>query len=210
MMNIFSMDSKLYKAGMVLGEMFLLGMLWTIMSLPIVTIGASTTALYYVCTKKAAGSDDYLLRGFLKSFKENFLKATVITVLLMAIGLLIWTNLHILGQLELGALTHVIRFALYFVLVQAAFIMLYVFAILSRFEVGVLGAVKWALFMSYRHFKTTIGNIALIAALVIIALLMPVVLLFSVGIYVYLSSYPLLKIFSSHSAEFEKLQDGLR
>lgn len=73
MINIFDTEGFLYKVGTVLADIFLLSFLWLIFSIPIITAGASTTAVYYVCTKKAAGTDAYVLKGFLKSFIQYFL-----------------------------------------------------------------------------------------------------------------------------------------
>jgi len=56
-----------------------LNLLWCICSIPIFTIGASTTAVYYVTLKLVRDEEDGTFRSFFKSFKENFKQATAIS-----------------------------------------------------------------------------------------------------------------------------------
>jgi len=204
MNNLFGFDSKLYKLGMVIGEMFILGVMWLIFSIPLITLGASTTALYYVATKKASGKDDYIWKPFMKAFKENFAKSTSVYLVLVATGFFIWTNLHILGQIELGWLGTLASFALYFVLMQVGFIAIHVFCIMARFEMAsVVAALRTALHMSYRHFKTTIGCGMLLVLVVIATLIFPALFVFNMGVYAYLSSFLFVRMFRRHYPEFD-------
>ena len=49
-----------------------LNILWLICSLPIFTIGASTTALFYCTLKMAEDRDEGLTRMFFRAFRSNF------------------------------------------------------------------------------------------------------------------------------------------
>src|SRR5699024_12157957 len=49
-----------------------LNLLWLICSIPIFTIGASTSALYSVTLKIARNEDVIIHRQFFKAFRENF------------------------------------------------------------------------------------------------------------------------------------------
>ena len=51
MKHIFSLDGKLFLFLNRLADLLLLNILWLITSIPLLTIGASTTALYYVTLK---------------------------------------------------------------------------------------------------------------------------------------------------------------
>jgi len=201
-------ESKLYRVATVVWEIIALGFLWTIFSLPILTIGASTTALYYVATKKASGKDDeYLFSSFWKSFKENLIKSVGVSIILVAVGAIAWFNLILLPYLDMGWLVLPIRLALIFVLVQVIFVTSYVFAVIARFETSILGALKAASFMANRHIILTIMNLALLLAILYILFLVPVVLLFMMGIYGYFSSFLIVKIFRKHYPDFSKSID---
>lgn len=69
--NVFDVDSKLYRVIGKIIDLVKLNFLWILCSLPIVTIGASTSALLYVTGKMAAGEDGYAARIYLKQVKQN-------------------------------------------------------------------------------------------------------------------------------------------
>lgn len=63
-----------------------LNILWLICSLPIFTIGASTTALFYCTLKMAEDRDEGLTRMFFRAFRSNFKPATKLWLILLALG----------------------------------------------------------------------------------------------------------------------------
>lgn len=78
MSNFFNMDNGLFRALGKLADLMLLNILFLVCSLPIFTIGASFTAMYYVTLKLAENEEGYTPGAFLKSFKQNFKQATII------------------------------------------------------------------------------------------------------------------------------------
>jgi len=198
-------ESKWYKAATVLWEMMFIGFLWTLFSLPIVTIGASTTALYYVATKKISGKDnEYIFSAFWNSFKVNFVKATIIYLILALVGFVAWFNFTLLPYVNIGGLTLPVRIILFFVLVQVIFISSYVFAIIARFETSIIGALKAANFIANRHVFITITNLVLLLGILYVMFLVPVILLFMMGVYGYFSSFGIVKLFRRHYPDFEE------
>ena len=55
-----------------LGQLIALNLLWIVCSLPVITAGASTTALYYCTLKLHKDGDIRVFHDFFKSFKQNF------------------------------------------------------------------------------------------------------------------------------------------
>ena len=84
--GIFNYDNPVWRFIGKLGDLMILNILWVICSIPIFTMGASTTAVYYVTMKLVRGDDGYTLRNYFKSFKENFKQATVIWLLMLYPG----------------------------------------------------------------------------------------------------------------------------
>ena len=208
MTSFFGSDGKFHRFGTILADIMLIGIIWIIFSVPLVTIGATTTALYYVCTKKCSGKDEYIVRGFLKSFKENFFKSTVVFLLLVLVLVMALINLWILAQIEMGWLTLPTYISLYFVIMQVVFITTHVFCIISRFETTIVGAFKSAFFMAHRHLLTTIINIALLLTIIYVAMSLTFLMLFIMGIYLYLSSILFVNIFRKHYPDFDKLESA--
>lgn len=207
MKDFFSTEGKFYKVAGVLGDIFLVGALWTIFVLPIVTIGATTTAAYYICTKKVSGKDGYIFREFCRTFKENFIKASLALLILVLCFYVVWLNLNILPMIDFGGFSVVIYAALYFVLIQTVFVVMYVFPLISRFELSIFGALKSAFLMANRHLFTTLTNLALIIALVFVSMLLPVLIIFTMGFYIYLSSFLFVKVFRKHYPNFDESEE---
>ena len=99
-MKFFSYESKFSQLVLMLCQSCLLNVLWFICSIPIVTIGASTTALYYVCLKIVRGEEQYVIPMFFRSFKENFRQATQLWLIMLGAGILLGTDGYILSHLR--------------------------------------------------------------------------------------------------------------
>ena len=102
-MKFFSYESKFSHILLKLCWSCYLNLLWFICSLPIVTIGASTTALYYASLKLVREEDSSLTRQFFRSFRENFKQATVLWLILLGVGLFLGADGYILYHLRLSA-----------------------------------------------------------------------------------------------------------
>ena len=85
-MRFLSYDSKFGRLFLKLSYACCLNTLWFICCLPIVTIGASTTALYYTSFKIAKDEGSFITTMFFRSFKQNFKQATIIWIIMLIIG----------------------------------------------------------------------------------------------------------------------------
>ena len=99
-MKFFSYESKFTQLLLKLCWSCYLNLLWFLCSLPIVTVGASTTALYYASLKLVREEDSSLTRQFFRSFRENFRQATVLWLILLAAGLFLAGDGYILYHLR--------------------------------------------------------------------------------------------------------------
>lgn len=81
-----------------LGDVVLLNVTWIVCCLPVATIGASTTALFYVARKIAAGEEYRAWHDFFHSFRANWKQATALWLVLLAwlaVGTAnLWIGLH--------------------------------------------------------------------------------------------------------------------
>lgn len=99
MAKLFSYDNPIWRFMGRAADVFFLTMLWAACSLPVITIGASTTALYYVSLKMVRNREGYLLQSFWKAFKENFAQSTAMWLILLVIGGFLGFDLYFLyGQ----------------------------------------------------------------------------------------------------------------
>ena len=83
--RFFDLDNVVWRTIDKIGKIFLLNLLWLICSLPVFTIGASTTALIYT-SMKLSDNEGYWHQNFFSSFKENFKQATALFFIYLAAG----------------------------------------------------------------------------------------------------------------------------
>ena len=99
-MKIFSYDSKFSQLLLKLCYACYLNLLWFVCSLPVITLGASTAALYYACLKIVREEDAHVGAMFFRAFRENFRQATVLWLILLGVGLFLGTDGYILYHLR--------------------------------------------------------------------------------------------------------------
>ncbi len=102
-MNIFSYDSRFTQLLMKLVFSSYLNVLWFICSIPIFTIGAATSALYYTSLKIIRNEDGNITKTFFRSFKENFRQSTIIWLIMLAVGLFLAFDFYVLYNLRLNS-----------------------------------------------------------------------------------------------------------
>lgn len=197
--GIFNYDNPVWRYIGKLGDLMILNVLWIVCSIPIFTIGASTTALYYVTLKLARDDDGYTIKSFFKSFKENFKQATVIWLILLVTGLILAFDLYFLFTVLTG--TSMVRTAFMSAIgaltIIWIFVFTYAFPLQSRFYNPIKKTLFNALFMSARHLFRTLGILALDVALVFMAYLSiyyapqitVIAILFGVPLIAFINSY---------------------
>lgn len=78
-------DSRFITVFETFGNICALNVLWLLCSIPIVTIGASTTALYAVMLKLIDKEEGPVVRSFFAAFKSNFKQATTAWLIIIVV-----------------------------------------------------------------------------------------------------------------------------
>ncbi|MCL2386532.1 MAG: galactose-1-epimerase [Defluviitaleaceae bacterium] len=206
MRDFFSMDGAFNKYGGFVADTVILGLLWIFFSLPIVTIGASTTALFYVSTRRIANRERYITSDFWQSFKANFLRATTFWIALIAIVMMIAYNMWLALQNPemMGPLSILVLPAQIIILLEIMLIAIYIFPVTARFDMGIRQTLKTCFFMANRHLLTSITCMLILAALLVAIPFFPPIAFVAPGIYAMLSSYMLMRIFKRYRPEMDK------
>ena len=89
MSKYFAADGALGIVMEKIADFLILSVLYLLFSIPIVTAGASATALYTVTLRMARHEEKKTARGFWNAFRENFRQATLIHLILTAVLLLL-------------------------------------------------------------------------------------------------------------------------
>ena len=88
--RIFGLESPFMNFLNRVADLIWLNILTMICCIPVVTIGASLTAMNYVLLKMAKNEEGYITKAFFKSFKQNFKQATLILLIQLVIyGILV-------------------------------------------------------------------------------------------------------------------------
>ena len=196
------LDSKFYKYGTLLGDLIILTILWLICSIPIITIGASTTALYYVTTRQLSNREGYVSRDFFKSFKQNFFEATAMTLILGVIAVVLFINIDLF--VPDTTINIIIYFVQYVILYELLIFTIYVFPVLSRFDLKLGALIKTSIFMANRHLLTTITCAILFVAIVMIVIKCGVLIILCAGAYAILTSLMFMKLFRKYVPDMDK------
>ena len=197
-------------------DLCILNIICVVCCIPVITAGASITAMYYVTLKMVRNEEAYIIRSFFKSFKQNFKQATIINLIMLLIGLVLYVDLNVSKAMQGGAghIFHVIFMAfvlIYFIL------FLYVYPVLARFYNTIKNTIKNALFMAIRHLPYTVVMV-LIAVCPLLLLLVKsyqiqstlfvLFLLMGFALIAYCNSYFLAKIFDNYMPKEEAGQES--
>jgi uncharacterized membrane protein YesL len=206
MREFFSLEGSFNKYAGFVADMFILSFIWIFFSIPIITIGASTTALFYVSTRRIANREGYISSDFWSAFKSNFKRATLIWLVLMVLILVIIYNmwLAIENPDMLGAMGRFILPAQIVILLEVLFMAIYIFPVTARFDMGLLESVKSVFFMANRHFLTSVMCLGVLVGLVFSILLFEPILFLIPGIYAMISSYLIMRVFKKYRPEMDR------
>lgn len=215
--GIFNYDNPVWRFIGKLGDLMILNLLWIICSIPIFTIGASTTAVYYVTMKLVRGDDGYTFRNYFKSFKENFKQATAIWLLMLVTGIILGFDLYFFLRVLAG--NSMVKTVLTAAIGALTLIWLctfsYVFPLQCRFYNPVKRTLFNAFFMSIRHFFHTLGMLVLDGLLLVMGFFsiyyMPqftvLAIMFGFPLIAFINSYILNPIFNKYIPEEENHED---
>ena len=196
-MKFFSYESPFSQVLLKLCYSCYLNLLWFICSIPIVTLGAATTALYYTTLKIARDEEETsLTRMFFRSFRENFRQSTVLWLILLAVGVFLAGDGYILYHLRASSAGAVaVMWTLILALVIGAaviytIVLLYVFPLVASVSNTNWAMIKNSFFIGTHYLFCTILVFAIHFAMffVVVSFFTPLIV-FGEGLCALVSSY---------------------
>ena len=185
-------------------EFVLLNAVFLITCIPLITIGASITALYTVTLREARGEEGYLVRSYWKAFLENFRKSTLLFLVYFASGCVLLFNLVFWLQMQTPAgnllLTGICLLSLLWLVS-----LLYVFPLQARFENSLSQTLRNALLLALSNRLCTVVILLLFLAAAALFCLTSVfrlfLLVFGFAFLAYCNSFFFLKVFRKYEPE---------
>lgn len=169
MMKLLSLDSPVMRFLSKAADLMLLNALFLICSLPVITIGASLTALFTATMKLSKNEEGYLITTFFKSFKRNFRQSTTAWLIFLSIGTIAAVDFLAVPS-SFPYLGSVLHFLLGTVVLLALLTAAYVFPCLARFEGSLNIIMKNSILIATVNLPVTLALFALPVMSVVISM----------------------------------------
>lgn len=104
---MFEYDGPVYKVLSGVSDVVVLHLLWLMTSLPLVTLGASLSALYSVSIARRLGDDTPVSTLYFAAFRGKWRRASLLLAALLLSGALLVLNLYFWNYVAAGLFAHV-------------------------------------------------------------------------------------------------------
>ena len=160
-MKFFSVEGPVYRFMSTLMNVLLLNLCFLVTSIPIITIGASTVAMYDVMLRMVDDEEGYVVRQFFRAFRANWKQGILLGILNLAAAYAVYLDFSIFQALEnpsvfiliIGVLS-----AFYF-----ALIFLYSYPQVARYENKLWIIMRNSFRIGIKYFGSTLLMLVIIA-----------------------------------------------
>jgi len=180
----------------------ILSIIWLFFSIPIITFGASTSALYYAVNKVIRHNRSHVWREFWRSFKANFKQSTIVWILLLVFACVLGIDCSFLyNMIKAGTVASWILAP--FVVTALLVVMwgIYAFAYIARFQAGLKIIMKNSAFFVIRHLLRTVLIAVVFAVSVVIFILLPITIFILPTLSMFLMAVILESIFEKYMSD---------
>jgi len=165
MSKLFRMDSPLMRFLTKIADLMVLNILFCVTSIPLITIGASWTALYSVTLKMVRDEEDSVSRSYFRSFRQNFRQATLLWLGVLVVLALLVLDIRVLNGMAEGTAPGLLRVGVEILALLGIMVLQYLFPSLARFEASLADTLKNACMMALAHLpKTALMTAAAVGA----------------------------------------------
>ena len=201
-------ENKIINGMNRIGNALLLNMIFIICSIPVITVGASLCAYYYAMIKSVRRERSYVLKEFFAEFKRGFVKSLLFTLAIAAFAFLIWFDREYFAY-NGGQYAFVAVAVLDVLAIFLAFVTVWIFPVISRFQGTFKELLKRAYMISFKHILKTLLLGAGFAACIYLCLIFPVTFtLIFPPVFCYLSTYLIEPVFKKYIKEPSADEDG--
>lgn len=127
MERFYAIDGKFFRVMSKLGDLMILNLMWVIGSLPVITLGASTAALFKVTMEMADNKEAYVVKTFWRTFCQSLKSATIVWMLFLSVQTVLIFAAALLWQYPVSAVKNV--FTVIFWMAEIAVCLVWVYVI---------------------------------------------------------------------------------
>lgn len=210
MHGLFNYDSPLIQLLNKVADCICLSFLWLISSLPVITIGAATTALYYSMNKCVRRGESGVWKTYWHAFGANFKQASILWMILFVIyGALIACCYSSYLMCVNGYLP---KELFYFLLIVIAVVTLwagFVFPYLAKFQNSCRMILKNCVYIVVMNFPVALLNLAALLLCVLGVSLFPLAIVCAPGIYMVFTCYVTEPVFKKYMSEEDRAKEDM-
>ena len=196
---MFNYDNKVFEFINRVVDTIFAAILWVVFSLPVITIGASTTAFYETVHKVLRQNKGYIWRTFWNTFRSNFKRSTIVWLIQFGLSLFFLLDMKImkeaLVQGEKGG-------GLYYFFLLSIIVMYVWFifncAYIARIEDGVKKTMKNTVIMMVMNLQWAALIFVIACAAFVIIAFVPISALFIPTGVMFLYDLIVLKVFNKY------------
>jgi len=155
MNGFFSYDGFLVRILTKVMYVVSLNLMFLICSIPIFTIGAANTAMYTVLQRYHQGEEPPIIKGFFRAFRDNFKSATLVWLVMLALGGTLGLNYILLYQSRFPG-ADLVRVVLNLVLIVLLVLWIYIFPAIAHFENSLKGYVVFSVGLAVARLPYTV------------------------------------------------------
>ena len=211
MSNLLNPDNKIMNGINRAIDAAIIGTLWFICCIPVITVGASSTAFYYAYNKAIRQKRGYAWKEFFSAFKSNFKQSTIIWLIMMVLYLITGLDCIILTALEEpSTYTKVLFMIIVAIMIAITVWTLYVFPYLARFANTTKVMLKNSALIALANLPWSILLLILFGISAFIFLLLPMATFIVPAVYMWIANKIMERIFRKYMTEEEvKRQEEL-
>ncbi len=183
MKNFLDSDGIFYSVCNGIYHVFMLNLIWLLFSIPIFTMGASTTALFKVMDNFLQKKSTNLFKDFFHSFKLNFKQSTFFWILFCGSSMIFYGAMKLMlsSNSTWGKFISPLVLVLY---LEVILIFIYIFPVIAKYYLSSKDIVKVSFFLGNRYILLNLIIIAVILLIYYLMYLLPYYsILFFMGFY---------------------------
>lgn len=188
--HIFSPENKFFVFMEKIMNSILVGFLWFLFSLPVVTVGAASCGALRYGVMQAGNEEGYVFRTFFVSFRENLKQAVAAWLIILAAGIFLTADLYLCLNLTLPPFAERVSYTvLLCLLICLLLTALYLFPLQSVVQMNLKQLFLHSFFTAVAHLPITFLIIVIDGICCALIYLFPLFLPFWAGLGIFLTSY---------------------
>ena len=177
MHNLFHYENPFIQFLVRVGDLMILNLLFLVCALPVVTLGASLTALHRVTQNMLFEQEEPLIKSFFRAFRQNFKQSTLVWLAELVIIVSLACDVLLVMAYFDGSLARTMYILVAVLAILVAGVFSYLMPLIARYENGMRQQVNNAVVLAIIKLPKTI-------ILVLMNLLPVILLLISVPVFV--------------------------